>query len=131
MEKDSDQQNQPQDTESDSTAKGKNSFNSSNKTEFKNYVFQFLMVFLGITAGFFVENIRENYVESKKAEEYAGSLYEDLTADTAYLHHAINSSLLTIQRIDTLLSLLNQKDVSKVAGGKLYYYGALSEKQSN
>ena len=74
MKEDSDQQNQKQDTEFNSTAKGKSNFYSSTKNEFKNYVFQFLMVFLGITAGFFVENIRENNVESKKAEEYAGSL---------------------------------------------------------
>jgi hypothetical protein len=104
----------------------KMNFVPKNQKEFKNYIFQFLMVFLGITAGFFVENIRDSYVESKKAEEYAGSLYEDLVADTANLHHAINVSQLTIQRIDTLLSLINQQDISKIAGGKLYYYGASS-----
>ena len=131
MKEDSDQQNQKQDTEFNSTAKGKSNFYSSTKNEFKNYVFQFLMVFLGITAGFFVENIRENNVESKKAEEYAGSLYEDLVADTANLHHAINASLLTVQRIDTLLYLLNQEDVSKITGGKFYYYGALSLRYQN
>ena len=70
----------------------KSDFNSSNKNEYKNYIFQFLFVFLGITAGFFVENIRENYVESKKAEEYAGSLYEDLIADTTNLHRAIEAT---------------------------------------
>ncbi|MGB8316596.1 MAG: hypothetical protein WCE54_00625 [Ignavibacteriaceae bacterium] len=131
MDEDSDKQNQQQNKESNLTARGKNNFHSSDKTEFKNYVFQFLMVFLGITAGFFVENIRENYVESKKAEEYAGSLYEDLVADTANLHHAINVSLLTVQRIDTLLSLLNQEDASKITGGELYYYGALSLRYQN
>jgi hypothetical protein len=66
MDEDSDRQNQQQDKESNLTARGKNNFYSSNKTEFKNYVFQFLMVLLEITVGFFVENIRENYVESKK-----------------------------------------------------------------
>ena len=108
----------------------KNNF-YSHKNEFKNYVFQFLMVFLGITAGFFVENIRENYVESNRAEEYAGSLYEDLITDTTNLHHAISVSLLTVERIDSLLSLLNREDVSKVAGGRLYYYGALSLQYQN
>ena len=126
MEEDPNTSNQKQNPEKISTSKGKSNFYLSGKNEFKNYVFQFLMVFLGITAGFFVENIRENYVESKKAEEYAGSLYEDLIADTANLHHAINVSLLTVQRIDTLLSLLNRRDISRVAGGKLYYYGAAS-----
>jgi hypothetical protein len=109
----------------------KSDFNSSNKNEFKNYVFQFLMVFLGITAGFFIENVRENYVESKRAEEYAGSLYEDLVADTANLRSAIDISRSTVQRIDTLLSLLNQQDISSVAGGKLYYYGATSLRYQN
>ena len=109
----------------------KSDFNSSNKNEYKNYIFQFLFVFLGITAGFFVENIRENYVESKKAEEYAGSLYEDLIADTTNLHRAIEASELTVRKIDTLLFLINGKDISKVAGGKLYYYGASSLRYQN
>jgi hypothetical protein len=125
------QDNQKQEHKDNFSVKAERNIYSTNKNEFKNYVFQFLMVFLGITAGFFVENIRENYVESQKAEEYAGSLYKDLAADTVNLHHAINLSWSTVDKIDTLLFLLNQQDISNVAGGKLYYYGALSLQYQN
>lgn len=47
------------------------------------------------------------------------------------MHHDIDVSRLTVKRIDTLLSLMNQQDISKVAGGKLYYYGALSLRYQN
>ena len=103
--------------------KSKNHDEPVNKKDYKNFLFQFLMVFLGVTAGFFVENIRENYVESKRAEEYAGSLLTDLRQDTLNLHKAINASLSTVNKIDTLLILFNYQDLYKVAGGKLYYYG--------
>ncbi len=101
------------------------------KKDYKNYIFQFLMVFLGVTAGFFVENIRENYVESKQAKEYAGSLLADLTQDTLNLHNAINVSLVTVSNVDTLLRLFNNQNFSKVHGGKLYYYGIRALRYQN
>ncbi len=97
-----------------------------NSNEMRNYIFQFLMVFLGVSAGFIVENLRENYVESKRAEKYASSLISDLKEDTLNLNQSINRSLETANDIDTLLSMLNQKDVSKLPGGKIYYYSAKS-----
>lgn len=79
------------------------------------------MVFFGVSAGFIVENLRENYVESKRAEQYASSLISDLKEDILNLNHSINRSLETANDIDTLFSMLNQKDVSKLPGEKIYY----------
>ena len=47
------------------------------------------------------------------------------------MHRAIEASELTVRKIDTLLFLINGKDISKVAGGKLYYYGASSLRYQN
>ena len=101
------------------------------KNEIRNYIFQFLIVFLGITAGFFVENIRENYNESTRAQEYASSLLNDLQEDTLNLHLAIRVSEITSRAIDTLVTLINPDNINKVPGGKIYYYGALALRYQN
>ncbi|MEO8405255.1 MAG: hypothetical protein ABI480_11690 [Chitinophagaceae bacterium] len=51
--------------------------------KWKEYLFQFLMLFLAVMAGFFTENLREHYVERHRAKELSGSLIEDLKADTS------------------------------------------------
>ena len=94
------------------------------KNETRSYIFQFLMVFLGITAGFFVENIRENYIEGKRAEEYAGSLLNDLEEDTLHLNNGIEDTRFIVRAIDTFLTLINRDDINGISGEKLYYYGA-------
>ena len=51
----------------------------------KHYLFEFLMLFLAISAGFFVENMREHFVEKKRAKVLAASLLTDLQKDTAQI----------------------------------------------
>ena len=50
--------------------------------KWKEYLFQFLMLFLAITLGFFVENIREHYVEDLRAKTLAKNLYKEIYADS-------------------------------------------------
>ena len=40
------------------------------KKNFKEYVLEFLMIFLAVTLGFFAENIREHFVNSEKEKNY-------------------------------------------------------------
>jgi hypothetical protein len=56
------------------------------KKNWKSYFWEFLMLFLAVTLGFFVENQREHYIEHQRAKRFAASLYEDLQADTAEIH---------------------------------------------
>jgi hypothetical protein len=51
----------------------------------KEYFFEFLMIFLAVTLGFIAENIREKISEHKRAKIYAGTLVNDLQADTSAL----------------------------------------------
>jgi hypothetical protein len=46
-----------------------------------HYFWEFFMLFLAVTLGFFVENQREHYVENQREKKYIQSFYEDLTAD--------------------------------------------------
>jgi hypothetical protein len=41
------------------------------RKKWTHYLWEFLMLFLAVTLGFFVENQREHYIEKKRAKEYA------------------------------------------------------------
>jgi hypothetical protein len=92
------------------------------KKKWKEYLFQFLMLFLAITLGFFVENQREHYIEHKRAKEFAGLLIDDLNVDIAELNRAHRTLSRIITAGDSLASLLSSQNTEKIPGGKLYYY---------
>jgi hypothetical protein len=52
------------------------------RKKWTHYFWEFLMLFLAVTLGFFVENQREHYIENGRARELAGSFYEELLADS-------------------------------------------------
>src|SRR5665213_2559952 len=51
----------------------------------KEYLLEFLMIFLAVTLGFFAETIRESISDSAKGNEYIKAFIHDLRADTAEL----------------------------------------------
>ena len=57
---------------------------------FKEYLLEFIMIFLAVTMGFFAESYREHLVESKKEGEIIAVLASDLKKDTANLNNFIN-----------------------------------------
>lgn len=75
---------------------------------FRHYLFEFLMLFLAVSAGFFVENIREHYVEKRRATGLAASLIKDMQKDTAQLSWLQHFGELKRMRLDSLYDLLNQ-----------------------
>jgi hypothetical protein len=87
-----------------------------------HYFWEFLMLFLAISAGFWVENIREHYVESKREKEFIKSYVEDLKQDTAKItanNLARNAKILII---DSLIKLLNSPNPNQ-DGRSAYYFG--------
>src|SRR5574339_406334 len=58
----------------------------TSRKKWTHYFWEFLMLFLAVTLGFFVENQREHYIENQRAKRFAISLYEDLQADTAEIN---------------------------------------------
>ena len=90
--------------------------------KFSHYFFEFFMLFLAVTAGFFVENLREHYVEQKRAKDFAGLLISDLNADRAELNRASRILANIIAAGDSLASQLSAADAKRIPGGKLYFY---------
>jgi hypothetical protein len=76
------------------------------RKKWTHYFWEFLMLFLAVTLGFFVENQREHYIEHQKAKQYASFLHSDLIKDTANLSQRIDYMALGIKQIDTLISIL-------------------------
>ncbi len=78
------------------------------KKKWKEYVFQFLMLFLAVTLGFFVENQREHYIENQRAKQYAGFMIADIKRDTSFFNKEAIRLLKLQDNFDTLISLLRQ-----------------------
>ena len=87
-----------------------------------HYFWEFLMLFLAVTLGFFMENQREHYVERQRAHEFAESLVADLKKDTAQLISDIKQIDFVAPRIDTFRVLAQTKKISDFPGGTWYYY---------
>ena len=89
---------------------------------FKHYLFEFLMLFLAISAGFLVENMREHYIENKREKEFIESYVEDLKQDTAKINANIRLRSAKVLIIDSLIKLLNSPDPGS-DGASVYYFG--------
>jgi len=88
-----------------------------------HYFFEFFMLFLAITAGFFVENIREHYIENKRAREYALTMTNDLSSDTTELKSYLKYMAYAAKNVDTLLQMMTTADPKDIPSGRLYWYG--------
>jgi len=78
-----------------------------NKRKWNSYIKEFLMLFLAIVLGFFVENLRESYVEAKSADVLAQSMLEDLKQDRVALQEAIRFSQEKDEQIQNFLQMLH------------------------
>jgi hypothetical protein len=55
--------------------------------KWKDYLFEFFMLFLAVTAGFIVENLREHHVENNRAAQYSKHLLGDLRLDSQFFEN--------------------------------------------
>jgi len=92
----------------------------SPRKKWTHYLWEFFMLFLAVTLGFFVENQREHFVEHKREIEYVRSMIEDLKEDTASFGQVVKVNLNANEKIDTLIALLKGKDLNASAK-KIYY----------
>ena len=91
------------------------------RKKWTHYFWEFFMLFLAVTLGFFVENQREHYVENQREKKYIQSFYEDLTADEYDLQ--LNINFLRDQKLqaDTLQKLMLNVDIKQPANA-IYMY---------
>jgi hypothetical protein len=72
-----------------------------------HYFWEFFMLFLAVTLGFFVENQREHYIEHKREKVYVRQFIQDIKADTFFFNLANRANKVNQQRMDSLIHLLH------------------------
>jgi hypothetical protein len=77
------------------------------KKKWKEYVFQFIMLFLAVFLGFLAENLRERGVEREREKEYIESLVTDTNNDFIISEGLEGLILEQIKKIDTLQTLFS------------------------
>ena len=78
------------------------------RKKWTHYFWEFLMLFLAVTLGFFVENQREHYIEHKRTSEYAAQMVEDLKQDTSLYFDRITWMERHIKSFDTVSVIFGQ-----------------------
>jgi len=95
------------------------------KKKWKEYVFQFLMLFLAVFCGFLAENQREHMVEHQREKKFIKSLVIDLEVDTARLNDILLQRHRRAGMLDSFVTLLNKQDAAAY-GRYLYYFNSFA-----
>jgi hypothetical protein len=91
------------------------------KKKWKEYVFQFFMLFLAVFCGFLAEYQLEQTIERHREKDYIKSMIEDLRIDTIKLRSTIHSSERQIRGLDSLTSMIFNPTYSDSSIRKMYY----------
>ena len=87
------------------------------KKKWTHYLWEFLMLFLAVTLGFFVENQREHYIEHKREKQFIRSLVNDVKADIIHLETILKNREIKQVSVDSLITLMNLPDREKYGDG--------------
>jgi hypothetical protein len=93
----------------------------TDRKKWTHYFWEFFMLFLAVTLGFFVENQREHLVEHKREKQYIHSITEDLHSDIYMLDSIIRTRKNMDLLMDSLLYIMNYTD-PKQHGNEIYYF---------
>ena len=88
--------------------------------KWKEYLMEFLMIFLAVTLGFFAENIREQTVNNEKEKHYAERLTADLTKDTIHINYLIDQQLLLLDKMSNTLKI-NSDSIYELQRQRSFY----------
>ena len=77
------------------------------RKKWTHYFWEFLMLFLAVTLGFFVENQREHYIEHQREKEFIKSLFNDIKSDTTNIAKIIIARSAKERMLDSLSFMMN------------------------
>jgi hypothetical protein len=81
---------------------------SHHPKKWKEYITEFLMLFLAVSLGFLAENLRESYIEKERAHELALALYTDIKNDEEKMRSFIENRTGILNDINSLIQDVNQ-----------------------
>ena len=97
---------------------------SHHPKKWKEYLTEFLMLFLAVTLGFFAENLREHYVEKEREEKFIQIVHEDLINDINSLNNIDSLYNIRILKEDSLIAILTKPNLEKT--NDLYYLARIN-----
>src|SRR6185503_14222061 len=91
------------------------------RKKWTHYFWEFFMLFLAVTLGFFVENQREHFIEHKREVQFMRSYVNDLRKDIKQLDSLIKKREERMNQIDSLNFIFRSPDPD-LFGQQSYYY---------
>ena len=92
---------------------------SHHPKKWKEYITEFIMLFLAVSLGFMAENIREHQIEKQREIAYLKNVHEDLKLDLINIDNVFNSNTIRLQAMDTLFKIINNNTITNE---DVYYY---------
>ena len=81
---------------------------SHHPKKWKEYITEFLMLFLAVSLGFMAENIREHQIEQNREKQYMVSFVADLESDIVNILEGMPRKDARMKAIDTLFQYFNE-----------------------
>jgi hypothetical protein len=81
---------------------------SHHPKKWKEYITEFLMLFLAVTLGFLAENMREHQIENQRERQYMESFIIDLESDVNNIMEGMPRKEGRLQAIDTLFKFFKE-----------------------
>ncbi len=106
------------------------------KKNWKSYFWEFLMLFLAVTLGFFAENQREHYIENERMHRYLESMLLDIESNQEVLDSAIRQNTKMIATYDSLATYLSENTQTIDRGafarklGAIWYRGFINRHET-
>jgi len=91
------------------------------RIKWTHYFWEFFMLFLAVTLGFFVENQREHYIEGQREKKYIQNLVRDLARDTGNYNLSIALRLERERQAHQLITMIYSPERNKYLPD-LYYF---------
>jgi hypothetical protein len=88
--------------------------------KWNHYFFEFLMLFLAVTLGFFVDNVREGRAERQLELQHMQSLMADLRQDTLRFNKQIEEANMVISMCDSITQILDKSERTAHDQQRLY-----------
>jgi len=90
------------------------------RKKWTHYFWEFLMLFLAVFCGFLAEYTLEHRIEKDREKQFISSLVDDIKADITQLNSVIQKRDEKIQRLDSLMLLINLPDFAN-HGSDIYF----------
>ena len=88
----------------------------------KEYILEFLMIFIAVTLGFFAETARETISEKHREKDYIVGLISNVQNDTSALVGLINRNELELRGIDSLMKISKNSFTNISVQDSIFFY---------